>query len=202
MWWLAIPVGVVCLKLLYDAVTDDERDARQRWENKRREVERSLEDHQRNIEKHIAQAQRSYDFHFLADLHYSSIKVADAAHKLLNDASISISGMSKMLQAAKEQRALLQVRLENARQEKNKEIIHDTIEQLKIVNEVRKNIFDDKDKVKEQQASFLKEVKKLNNQTRELKECIRDRCGSGGLSWFNKLEARTRKSNRRLFKTR
>lgn len=128
MWWIAIPIGVA---LLYKSISENERQARQRWENKRIEVEKSIEEHRKNIEKHIAQAKSSYDFHFLVDLHYSSMKVADVAYKLLNDAGGSISSMSKMLQASKEQRTLLQVTLENARKEKNKEVIHDTIEQLK-----------------------------------------------------------------------
>ena len=133
MWWF-IPVGLVGLKLLYDAVSDDEREARQRWEHKRRDVESSIEKHQSTIEKHCAQAQSSYDFHFLRDLHYSSMRVADAAYQLLDDASSSIAGMNKMLQEAKAQRTLLQVRLEKARQEKNKALIQDTSEQLKMVN--------------------------------------------------------------------
>lgn len=64
-----------------------------------------------------------------------------------------------------------------------------------MVNELRKSVFDDKDKVKAQQASFLQEVQKLNNQTRELKECIRNRCGFKGVDWFNRLEER-KKSRR------
>jgi len=191
MWWL-IPVGLIGLKLLYDAMSDDEREARQRWEHKRREVESRIEEHQSTIDKHCAQAQSRYDFHFLRDLHYSSMRVADTAYQLLADAGSSIAGMNKMLQEAKAQKTLLQVRLDKARQENNKALIQDTSEQLKMVSELRKGIFTDKAKVKAQQSAFLKEVKKLNRQTSALKACIRDRCGNGGLVWFNQLEARKR----------
>lgn len=141
MWWL-IPIGVgVGLKLLYDAASEEEYEARQRWEDKREEVERTIEEHQQNIEEHISQAQRSYDFHFLADLHFSSVKVANSAYQLLDDAKSSFNGMSKMLKKSKEQRTILQSELENARKAKDKTTIHETIEQLKMVNDLRKNIF-------------------------------------------------------------
>jgi len=190
MWWV-IPVGIgVGLKLLYDVVSEEEREARERWENKREEVERSIEEHQRNIESHIQQAQSSYDFHFLVDLHYSSSQVANAAYQLLDDARSSFSGMSKMLKKSKEQRSALQEELEEAKRNKNRQAIHETIEQLKMVNDLRKNVFADRDTVKEQKANFLAEVQRLNNQTRELKEFIRDRCDEGGREWYDRLEAR------------
>jgi len=192
MWWL-IPIGIgVGLKLLYDAVSEAEYEARERWESKREDVEKSIEDHRRNIEKHIQKAQRSYDFHFLVDLHYSSSQVANLAYQLLDDARKSFSGMSKMLKKSKEQRSALQQELEDARRIKDRNRIHETIEQLKMVNELRKSIFEDRDRVKEQKAQFLSEVQRLNNQTRELKEFIRDRCDDGGQEWYDRLEARKR----------
>src|SRR5690554_6003010 len=111
MWWL-IRVG---LKLLYDAVSEEEYKARERWESKREEVEKSIDDHRRSIENHIQEAQCSYDFHFLVDLHYSSSQVANSAYQLLDDARKSFSGMSKMLKKSKEQRSALQQELEEAR---------------------------------------------------------------------------------------
>ncbi len=190
MWWL-IPIGVgVGLKLLYDAVSEEEYEARERWEDKREEVERSIEEHQTNIEEHINQAQRSYDFHFLIDLHFSSMKVANSAYQLLDDANSSFNGMSKMLKKSKEQRTALQSELENAKDSKDKKAIYEVIEQLKMVNDLRKNVFADRDKMKAQKEQFLSEVKRLNNQTRELKEFIRDRCDDGGKKWYDRLEAR------------
>ncbi len=193
MWWIIPVVGVGAgLKLLYDVVSEEEREARTRWENKREEVERSLEEHQRNIESHIQQAQNSYDFHFLVDLHYSSSQVANAAYHLLNDAKSSFSGMSKMLKKSKEQRSFLQTELEEAERNQSRKAIYETIEQLKMVNELRKSVFNDRDKVKEQKVNFLAEVQRLNRQTKKLKEFIRDRCGDGGREWYNRLEARRR----------
>lgn len=193
MWWL-VPVGVGGIAaLIYNAVSGKEREARQRWEENRWEVERSIVEHQRNIETHFTQVQYIYNFHVLVDEHYGSMKAANAAYKLLNDARSSLDGMNKMLKEAKDQRTGLQEELQKARQQKNRALIQDTIEQLKIVHEMRKNLFEDRDKVKAQRASFLQEVRRLNNRTRELKELIRDQCGTRGLDWFNRLEERTRR---------
>lgn len=188
MWWL-IPVGIG-LKLLYDAVSEEEYKARARWEDKREEVERSISDHRENIESHIRKAQSSYDFYFLIDLHYSSSQVANSAYQLLDDARITFSGISKMLKKSKERRSALQYELEEARQIKDRKKIHEVIEQLKMVDELRKSVFKDRDRVKEQSVKFLSEVQRLNNQTRELKEFIRNRCGNGGREWYDRLEAR------------
>ncbi len=190
MWWL-IPTGVVvCLKLIYDAVLGKEYKARQRWENKREKVESSIEKYQRNINARIKQAQSSYDFHFLVNLHFFSMNVANSAYQLLDDARNSFSGMSKMLKKSKEQRSILQTELAKAKRTKDHKAIHETIEQLKMVNDLRKSVFADRDKVKEQEKKFLTKVRRLNNQTKKLKEFIRNRCDDGGREWYEGLEAR------------
>ena len=195
MWWL-IPVGIVALKLLHNVVSEDEYRARSNWQAKRVEVEKSLSDHQANIETHINHAQHSYDFHFLTDLHYSSLQVANAAYTLLDDAKKSLSGINKMLVSAKQQREQLQQTLEIARANKDKAVIHDTIEQLKMVNELRKSVFDDRDNIQQERDRLLAELQKLNNRTRELKDLIKNRCGSKGSDWYYRLEAR--KQQKRL----
>ena len=182
MWWL-IPAGIGgIVALIYNAVSEKEREARQRWEENLWEVERSIVGHQRDIETHFAQAQYSYNFQVLVDKHYASMKTADAAYKLLDDARSSENGLNKMLKEAKDQRTGLQEELQKARQQKNRALIQDTIEQLKDVHDMRKNLFDDRDKVKAQRESLLQKVRGLNNRTRELKELIRDECGTSGRS--------------------
>jgi hypothetical protein len=190
MWWL-IPVGYG-LKWLYDAVTEDERGARRRWENKRAAVEKTIDEHRKNIEGNIARAQNSYNYHFLIDLHFSSAKVADSAYGLLDDARSSLDAMNKMLIKSKEQRAKLEYELENPRRPKDTRTVNELKEQLKIVSEIRKNVFEDRDKVQDQQETFFSEVKRLNIQTKELKNLIRDRCGYKGQEWYKRLEARKR----------
>jgi hypothetical protein len=198
LWLIPIGIGVIGfgLKLLSDVVSEDEYRAHSNWQAKRVEVEKSLSDHQANIETHINRAQHSYDFHFLTDLHYSSMQVANAAYTLLDDAKKSLSGINKMLVSAKEQREQLQQTLETARANKDKAAIHDTIEQLKMVNELRKSVFADRENIQQERTCLLDELQKLNNRTRELKDLIKNRCGNKGSDWHYRLEAR--KQQKRL----
>jgi hypothetical protein len=101
--------------------------------------------------------------------------------------------MSKMLKQAKEQRTDLQGKLKDAEKSKNKKSIYEIIEQLKMVNTIRKNVFADREEINIQRKQFLSEVRKLNNHTKELKELIQERCGNGGQKWYARLEERNRK---------
>lgn len=213
MWWL-IPVGYGVAALIYGVVSKEERKARQRWEEMRECVERDLEKYQIDIETHVVQAQYSYNFQVLVDIHNASRQTADVAYKLLDDARSSENGMNKMLKEAKDQRTFLREKLKEAkknrnkrfiffkkmREKKNKALIRDIELRLKEIRELRESVFEDRDKVRAQKKSFLQEVQRLNNRTRELKELIRDECGPRGIDWFNRLEERTRK--RRLSERR
>ncbi|MDL1971575.1 MAG: hypothetical protein LWW94_11565 [Candidatus Desulfofervidaceae bacterium] len=97
-----------------------------------------------------------------------------------------------MLKNLKEQRTILQKRLDEAKRNKNFKVVHETIEELKIINELRKNTFDERDKIKKQMNNLLAEVRRLNHQTRMLKELIRDKCGVKGKEWYKRLENRTK----------
>ena len=103
MWWFAIPVVAIGLKIVYDVVSDEERQARQEWEDKREKVTRTIESHQADIQEHIRKAQTCYDFCRLVDLHHSSVIVANEAYKLLKDSNESLSAMIKMLDESKKQ---------------------------------------------------------------------------------------------------
>jgi len=189
MWWL-IPIGVgVAGKLIYDYLSGEERDARERWERKRVQVQRSVEEHRRQIEEHIAEAQQSYDFHFLTSMHHSSFIVADAAYRLLVDARTSLTGIGKMIVATKEKRDSLEKDIKATKDRTKKMTLR---ADLKEVTELRKGFFNDKDRVKEQRDSLHSEVKRLNAQTSELKHFIRDRCGRRGNEWYDRLEERKR----------
>lgn len=188
MWWL-IPVGIG-LKIIYDMVSDDEKEARRCWEDKHEQVEKTIEEHQRNIENHISDAKSCYAFHKLVNLHYSSVMVANNAYQLLDDSRQSLNGINKMLKKAKEERRTLQNRLHHAKITNDRKTIYDTIDQLKIIQDMRKNLFEDKKKIKEQTSSFFQEVLRLNHQTHELKECIKSRCGNKGSDWYFRLEER------------
>ena len=187
---LIIGVGLLAYKMF----NSTEERAYSDFKRKRRELERTLEEHEENIRNHIEQAQASYDFHFLTDLHYSSMKVADAAYKTLGDAKIATDAIFRTIRELKKEKSKLEVNLEKEKLAKNKEVIKRIYDELKNINQIRKEIYNEKDALVTQQKGFLEKVRSLNNQTRRLKECIRDKCGSRGAEWYQKrLESRKNK---------
>lgn len=193
MWWVAIPVAVGAWGL-WKHFDDSAKAARVRWQNEHRNVKKTIKEHQRNIKQNIEKAQKSYNFHLLTDLHFSSMKVANHAYSLLNDSKTTLDAMGKMLVDAKKKRNELYKEKKNT-QDKNRK--KDIQKEIQLINDLRSQIFPDKDNVKQQRKDMLEEVKKLNHQTRNLKLAIRDRCGSKGRDWYNRLEARTQARRRR-----
>lgn len=136
MWWFAIPIVAIGLKVVYDVVSDGERQARREWEDKREKVKRTIKSHKEDIQKHIRKAQKCYDFCQLVDLHHSSVLIANEAYKLLKDSNESLSAMIKMLDESKKQINKLKKKkqkiLESLNSEKNttKHILppHDYVE--------------------------------------------------------------------------
>ena len=75
----AVGVGLYILNELDERAGEEKK----RWENQRESVCKSIEEHKRYIEQHVEYVQSMYDFHQLVDLHYSCMKVANEAYKLL-----------------------------------------------------------------------------------------------------------------------
>jgi hypothetical protein len=185
MWWL-IPIGIATLiGAIAAAVTDEEREARDSWERKREEVRQAVQKQQEIIDRHFSAVEKNYNFHALKEVHYASVLVANAAYKLLRDASMSLEGIGKMLVAAKAKREELFLKRKKTRNRDEKEEIQQDFD---AVIEFRASLFKDKDLVKGQRDEMLLEVKRLNNQTHKLKELVRDKCGEKGIEWYNRIE--------------
>ena len=104
MYWL-IPVGIIGIgALLYSALDNSAGQKRKEWESKYRQVQDDVESHRKNIEAHLARARASYDFYLLTNLHYSSMKVADEAYKLLSSSNEALDAIGDTLQKAKKER--------------------------------------------------------------------------------------------------
>lgn len=202
MWWLAIPAVAIGLRLVYEVVSDEERQACLEWENKREQVKRTIESHQADIQEHICKAQTCYDFCKLVDLHHSSVIVANESYKLLKDSNESLSAMKKMLDESKKQINKLkkekQEKLNSLNTKKNNKSSHQYSKDVKAINknisllyDFRKSIFEDFEKVKQQRNNFFIKVRELNNKTHQLKEYIRVHCGNGGKVWYARLENRS-----------
>jgi len=189
MWWL---LGLVVGGALI--LSEEAKQSRRRWAERYREVERTVEEHRANIEAHLVDAQASCNFHLLRNVYVSSFKVADEAYKLLTDARESLNGIGQALIDAKTRINELKEKRESKELSPEERVnIQKEIDDL---FELRKALFPDKDKVKQERDHLLEEVKKLNQQTHNLKEAIRDRCGYGGRLWYAKLERR--KARRQL----
>lgn len=186
-WWI---LGAVALlgggAAILATVSSEEKEARRRWDEKRADVEKSVEDHRRNIEEHLQEAQQSYDFYLLTNLHFSSMRVADSAYALLKDAKSSLATIYRILDQISEKKLHIKSSLTTA----NKEYKSKLLAELKSHNSFKSTVLEDLAKVKPQREHLEHEVKRLNQQTRLLKEAIRDRCGSKGFSWFQRLEER------------
>lgn len=186
MYWL-IPIGIIGAgALIYKALNDSAGEKRSEWEIKYRQVQDSIESHRKNIEDHLRRAQESYDFDLLISLHYSSVRVADEAYKLLSDSKDSLQAINDALQKAK----FKILELKTLRSLSSKENYRSISEEIDGLYKLRESLFPDKDALKEQRNNFLSEVKRLNNQTRMLKEAIRDRTGLRGKLWYAKLALR------------
>ena len=96
--------------------------------------------------------------------------------------------MGKMLVEAKSKREELK---EKKRATRSREDRAEIQKEIDLLNELRAGIFPDKDAVKAQRDELHAAVRRMNERTRELKLAIRDRCGSKGRDWYDRLEART-----------
>jgi len=187
----ALLLGAIGVSI-YNAASNEERESRNRWKEKRKEVELTIEEHQKRIDEHIAEARGSYDYNLLINLHYSPMMCANSAYKLLDDARDSLSGINKMLKKSKMEKKKLQKEIDSATEERSWALKRELIEKIKMVNELRRGLFDEREKLIQQKENFLHEVRRLNKQTRKLKEYIRDRCGEKGRNWYARLEERKR----------
>jgi len=187
MWWL-IPVGIVAVgAFIYDRIEDDEREARSNWESKRSELKKTVQNSYRETSAHIQRRQNEYNFYALIQTHHASVGVANEAYRLLKDAKNSLNAINKILKKSKIEKEksidLLQTTT------KKSEII-DIKKHITLINQMRRELFDDKERLEKEKNEFYDELKKLNNQTRALKEKIFQECGHKGRDWYLRLESR------------
>lgn len=187
LWLIPLALAGGAIAVLLSGVRDDERQARQRWNDLHAAAERSVEEHQRNIDRHLAATQSSFDFSLLVDVHYSCMRVADSTYSVLKDADTSLRAIVRILDnisAAKSERKAL-IDAAKSREEK-----YAFVTELRTINDFKTQVLSDYYKVKEEKQALLEKVQKLNSDTARLKYAIRDRCGSKGADWYLRLEQR------------
>lgn len=194
---LPVLAGVGAGIWIYNELQEQSAAERERWRSKREEVERSIEWHEEQIENHLDEARQSYDFKVLIDMHYSCVKVADQAYSLLKDARISLDKIGEAIVKTKEQRDILFKRKKETISLSEKNEIQ---EEINSIQQLRTSLFYDKDEIKKQRDTFQDRVKDLNRKTHTLKISIKERTGTRGIEWFERLEARKYKKSVRLNK--
>jgi FtsZ-binding cell division protein ZapB len=80
--------------------------------------------------------------------------------------------------------------IDDAKIKNDRESVSKLIHELRLLNEFRNKLFDERDDLYAQKDNLYNEVKKLNAETRKLKEHIRDFCEERGRTWYKKLEER------------
>lgn len=199
MWWILAGVAVAAI---FDSASNKEKEAAQRWESKRRELKQSISIQRKQISHHIRTASFDQEFHRLNNLYYESRQTANLAYQTYNDAKISLKGVWKMLKRLKGKRKELRTQLKAIKErnvrvkDKSKKISTIEVEkELSIYKTAIEKMYMEMGILQEQKNEFQEELKSLNQRTHWLKENIRDRCGHGGMVWYNRLE--NKKSSRR-----
>ena len=190
MFWIVLPVAVAAaavVSTLLAGTSAAERRSRTAWKDKRDEVSRTVEECRRKVEVQLGRATESLDFHFLIDLHYSSFRVANMAYALLEDASISIRTMQRLIDDAGTKREAQKAKLDIAESYEERQML---LEEVFLLKEFRGLAIEDIKKVRAQREKLKSEVGLFNSRTAELKIAIRDRCGEGGKIWYDRLEKR------------
>jgi 23S rRNA A2030 N6-methylase RlmJ len=175
-------VGAVLAAKYYFSET--EKEAKENWESKKEETKKTIEDHQNFINENIKQAENSYNFHYLTEIHYSSMMVGNNAYNLFKDAKKTLNGINKILSNSKKHKISLQEKI-SVKGTPNKK---DFKEELISLNEMRKGLFNERDIIKKEQEDMMDKVRELNKGTGSLKLHIKNYCGSKGDMWYNKIE--------------
>ncbi|MEG6276153.1 hypothetical protein UXO72_23655 [Enterobacter hormaechei] len=181
---IAVGVGLYIMNEL------DERagEQRRRWDYKREEVKRTIEEHQGNVELYFQNRNAIYNFHILVDKHYSCMQVANEAYSLLKDAKVVSDSTYDAINKLKTHRNNLFENKKSANNSNDKRIIQ---EEINLIGEMIKELYDDLNKNKLEKDDLYKKVKDFNAKTRALKLTIRDQTGQKGYDWYTRLEHRS-----------
>lgn len=192
--WFIVPILAVGagLAYLYNSVTEEEKQAEVYWKKKRQEVERTLDEHNRNIRNYLESNRSMYEYHEMVDYHYSSVQIANVAYDLMNNSKASFRGINNLITKTNKHRKDLQKQIEVAKIEGNKKVLFEKIEEIKVVNAIRKTQFEEREAIKMQTEDFYEKVKELNIQTSDIKNKIKLNCGQKGHDWYERLEMRKR----------
>lgn len=166
------------------------------WYNVHAKAEDEISRLRRQVEQELRRAQqRQADFQRLTQLHFESAQAADRAYDLLRKAQTSLDALNQAIRKARVERDRLIAEKRQAQSHDEKARYEQEIGALQ---ELRRQLFPDKDQLKAERDALLGQVRRLNAQTHSLKTTIRDRCGTHGQDWHKRLVTRTDRRRRGL----
>jgi len=189
MWWLAVPAVGAGIVVVYQWLKREAGESRRRFEDRYESVSREVTDHNKVLKQHLRQAQKSVDFHLLTSVHFSSWKVADTVHSSLRDARKSSACLREAMGNLRQARDECKTRLD-AHPRPTGAAREEILGEMAGLRDAMIALSEDLRSVHTRVDHLSGQVSTLNMQTRELKEAIRDRCGSRGREWYQALNER------------
>lgn len=188
MWWaLALVGGAAILGASLYSTTSD---ARERWNSKRDDLEKSIYECEKIVNEAISESIEELDYKTLIDIHFSSMRVANEAYRLRNDVRTILNSHKETLTKLKQCRDKIYPLMKDNSitfEERGK-----YREEFDSYGMLRQGIFEEFETLKLQHSLFNEKLHKFNMTTHKLKISIRDNCGWRGEEWFERLEARTK----------
>ncbi|WP_289023054.1 hypothetical protein [uncultured Salegentibacter sp.] len=172
--------------------SDKEKRAKKKWQENRIEFEKYISEQEVEISRYTSRVNSELDFHTLTNMHFTSMKIADQAYNLFDYSKIYLDAMNRNLKTTSErkQKILLLFKSKIKYSKKLK-----LTEELKEIDEMRNQLFKDKDVLNSQTNSLKTRLRSFNKRTSSLKYKIRDNCGEKGKDWYNRLEQRKKYRN-------
>jgi len=155
-----------CIKALIQYALDEER----------RSLRQELWRKKRKIEVRLQKSQDNIRYHQLVNEHFASAKLANEAFNLLRRSAKELCKIDELIKQAKRERKVCRT----IRNFSKADYITRLIAQLA-------KIYAD---LKQERDSFNAKTHELNDKTAELRESIRNNCGTRGTEWFQRLQAR------------
>lgn len=164
MIWL-IPVALVGLGVAAWWASDDEKEAKNRLDRDYERMNRELDRHNRDLSMHIQKRQSAIALQQLKQSYHTSIRAADLAYTLFQDAKTSLETVSRMVRQLKATKNQLKNQLSTAIGQIKREL-H---EQIKAVNALLTPLYEQLDVVKHQKEQLYQKLRQLNMKTGQIR---------------------------------
>ncbi|MFW3963832.1 hypothetical protein [Acinetobacter radioresistens] len=185
MWQVAL--GAVVLGGAVLALLDREtRDQHERFQRKERQLRLETAEQRARIQKAMQRSAAYLEYKQYIEMHYNSVQTANQAFELYTSAKNVINQLYTQLKFSSEQIQQLKHQ-RNQLQRVEREVVHQQLQSQYLIHKELKQSIQD---YKVQKDNYYLEIKKLNEETAQLKQYIRLNTGKMGQEWYARLEQR------------